>query len=105
MLIYYLYDIQMIHKRVADTSILYPHLQSENHKNSLKYLALKFLHEEVQSGSHDSIQDAATALKLFLLKVKHGHVRSGLKFSYLLDSVLSDVCDKSSSGFRSASTR
>jgi DNA polymerase III epsilon subunit-like protein len=65
----------VLHKRVADTAILYPHLQSEAHKNSLKFLALKFLREEVQSGSHDSIQDAVTALKLFLLKVKHGHVR------------------------------
>jgi RNA exonuclease 1 len=67
-----LHSLKIYHSRVADTAILFPHTQQEGHKNSLRYLAQRFLKEEIQQGSHDSEVDARTAMKLFLLKVQHG---------------------------------
>ena len=36
------------HKRIIDTSVIYPH-PVNTHKNSLKYLAQKFLHKRIQN--------------------------------------------------------
>lgn len=41
-------------------------------QNSLRWLAGKYLNETIQSGSHDSKEDAVTALRLVKLKLKHG---------------------------------
>lgn len=67
-----LHSLKMFHPKIADTAILFPHTQQEGHKNSLRYLAQKYLKEEIQQGSHDSEVDARTAMKLFLLKVTNG---------------------------------
>ena len=44
-----------------------PPLQHPNHEYSLKTLAWHLLHEEVQMGNHNAIEDAQTTMKLYLL--------------------------------------
>ncbi|OMJ70674.1 hypothetical protein SteCoe_31284 [Stentor coeruleus] len=63
--------LKLFHKRIADTALLFPHSNWPS-KNSLKSLAQKFLKKTIQNGSHNSIEDAITALQLFQLKLKLG---------------------------------
>ena len=59
----------IVHHRVLDTSILYPHQRGIPYKNSLKMLADEMLGIKVQDdeeNGHDSVQDAAVALELCL---------------------------------------
>jgi len=64
--------MKLIHTKVLDTSVLYPH-QTEGHKNSLKYLAERFLNGlMIQGGEHDSVQDALATLRLAQLFLQKG---------------------------------
>ena len=59
----------IVHHRVLDTAILYPHQRGIPYRNSLKALAEELLGMKVQDDEekgHDSIQDAAVALELSL---------------------------------------
>lgn len=69
-----LHKTKVIHKRIIDTSILYPTGdQSKKRKHSLKNLAGMFLKRTIQTGDgHDSHEDARAALDLALLKIKNG---------------------------------
>jgi RNA exonuclease 1 len=66
--------LKITHPFLIDTGILYPHPRGPPYKQSLKWLAQKFLHREVQKGSkgHDSIEDARTALDLVKQKCEKG---------------------------------
>jgi RNA exonuclease 1 len=66
--------LKMTHPFLIDTGILYPHPRGPPYKQSLKYLAQKFLHREVQKGSngHNSVEDARTALDLVKQKCEKG---------------------------------
>lgn len=67
--------LRISHLRVVDTALLYPHVRGDTFKNSLKYLAENWLSEHIQTMDqmgHDPTQDAATALKLALLKFRQG---------------------------------
>lgn len=46
-------------------------LQWPVQQNSLRWLAGKYLGETIQTGSHDSKEDAVTALRLVNLKLQH----------------------------------
>lgn len=67
----YSISLQIIHKNVVDTSLLFPNGQ-EGRKNSLRFLSQKFLGNTIQDGGHDSTVDAQTALRLVKLKIKNG---------------------------------
>ncbi|OQS06392.1 exonuclease, partial [Thraustotheca clavata] len=92
--------LRLVHLRVADTAILYPHHRGFPFKPSLKTLARTFLQETIQDQAegHDSAQDAITALKLFQLKVKEG-VCFGLPtppvFSRAYTTLLEQIPDSS----------
>jgi DNA polymerase III epsilon subunit-like protein len=65
--------LKLSHQRVIDTALLYPHTRGETFKNSLKFLAENWLRESIQNEhGHDPTQDAITAMKLTLLKLKNG---------------------------------
>ncbi|EQC32312.1 hypothetical protein SDRG_10059 [Saprolegnia diclina VS20] len=66
--------LRLVHRRVADTAILFPHQRGFPFKPSLKALASTFLNETIQDmeGGHDSAQDAIAALRLFQLKRRDG---------------------------------
>jgi RNA exonuclease 1 len=64
--------LKISHFRVIDTALLYPHTRGETFKNSLKFLAENWLQEVIQTSHHDPTQDAVTAMKLALLKIRKG---------------------------------
>jgi len=61
--------MKLIHQRVIDTSVLFP---NRNSKHSLKYLCSRYLKVSIQISSHDSVQDATAALRLYKLKKENG---------------------------------
>ncbi|KAJ4290180.1 hypothetical protein N0V88_006689 [Collariella sp. IMI 366227] len=69
--------LKLAHPFIVDTSILFPHPRGAPLKQSLKYLAQKFLNREIQKGDgtihgHDSIEDARTCLDLIKKKCEKG---------------------------------
>eukprot|EP01101_Sappina_pedata_P008847 TRINITY_DN4992_c0_g1_i1.p1 TRINITY_DN4992_c0_g1~~TRINITY_DN4992_c0_g1_i1.p1 ORF type:complete len:600 (-),score=270.22 TRINITY_DN4992_c0_g1_i1:13-1791(-) len=58
--------LKIVHKKVIDTALLFPR---PGGKHSLKFLTKKFLKEDIQIGTHDSIQDSVSAMKLVHLKL------------------------------------
>ncbi|KAI1431624.1 hypothetical protein GGR50DRAFT_697817 [Xylaria sp. CBS 124048] len=66
--------LQLTHPFVVDTSILYPHARGPPLKNSLKFLAQRFLKREIQNraAGHDSIEDAKASLDLVKQKCEKG---------------------------------
>ncbi|KAH8910477.1 hypothetical protein BR93DRAFT_858851, partial [Coniochaeta sp. PMI_546] len=67
--------MRLTHPFIVDTSVLFPHARGPPLKNSLKFLAQKYLNREVQKGGHaghDSIEDARTCLDLVKRKCEKG---------------------------------
>ncbi|KAJ4400809.1 hypothetical protein N0V91_008440 [Didymella pomorum] len=66
--------MKLTHPFIIDTGILFPHPRGPPYKQSLKWLAQKYLHREVQKGSsgHDSIEDSKTCLDLVKQKCEKG---------------------------------
>lgn len=66
--------LKLTHPFLIDTGILYPHPRGPPYKQSLKWLAQKYLHREVQKGTkgHDSVEDARTCLDLVKQKCEKG---------------------------------
>ncbi|KAF2073062.1 hypothetical protein CYY_005617 [Polysphondylium violaceum] len=71
--------MKYIHKRVIDTSVLFP--TGSSGKFPLKYLTKKYLYRVIQnrSSGHDSIEDAKAVLDLVKLKISKGRA-FGTKF-------------------------
>lgn len=63
--------MKLVHSRVADTSVMYPH-PAEPFKFSLKQLTNKFLNKNIQNGAHNSVEDATAAMQLVQLKLQNG---------------------------------
>ncbi len=57
-------DIHIPKEQVIDTVDIY-FKKARQRKLSLRFLASYFLHENIQTGNHDSIEDAYTALRLY----------------------------------------
>ena len=66
--------LKLTHPFLVDTGILFPHPRGAPYKQSLKWLAQKYLHREVQKGGkgHDSVEDACTCLDLVKQKCEKG---------------------------------
>lgn len=66
--------IKLTHPFLIDTGILFPHIKGPPYKQSLKWLAQKFLRKDIQKGAdgHDSIEDAKTCLHLVQQKCERG---------------------------------
>ncbi|OIW35590.1 hypothetical protein CONLIGDRAFT_63520 [Coniochaeta ligniaria NRRL 30616] len=67
--------MRLTHPFIVDTSVMFPHARGPPLKNSLKFLAQKYLNREVQKGGvagHDSIEDARTCLDLVKKKCEKG---------------------------------
>lgn len=58
-------ELQHPHQDIRDTSVHYQHRYQYNHTPSLKNLASEFLNLTMQVGSHDSIDDARAAMRLY----------------------------------------
>lgn len=66
--------MKLTHPFIIDTGILFPHPRGPPYKQSLKWLAQKYLHREVQKGAsgHDSVEDSKTCLDLVKQKCEKG---------------------------------
>ncbi|PHH69241.1 hypothetical protein CDD82_7901 [Ophiocordyceps australis] len=67
--------MRISHPFIVDTSLLFPHPRGPPLKSSLKWLAQKYLHREIQkagSSGHNSIEDARTCLDLVKQKCEKG---------------------------------
>ncbi|XP_050536277.1 uncharacterized protein LOC126902735 isoform X2 [Daktulosphaira vitifoliae] len=63
--------LRIVHSRVVDTSVLFPHPLGEPYKMSLKSLAARLLKREIQQAyGHDSKEDAQAAVDLALYKLR-----------------------------------
>ncbi|KAI0175585.1 hypothetical protein GGR52DRAFT_537313 [Hypoxylon sp. FL1284] len=71
--------LQLTHPFIVDTALLYPHNRGPPLKNSLKFLAQRFLKREIQKGlgGHDSVEDARTCLDLVKQKCEKGKAWGG----------------------------
>lgn len=61
--------MRLIHDRIIDTSIIYPDF-NPRYKTALKTLALKYLKRTIQTGEHDSMEDALAALDVVKCHLK-----------------------------------
>ncbi|KAL0257255.1 hypothetical protein SLS55_008065 [Diplodia seriata] len=70
--------LKMTHPFLVDTSFLYPHVRGPPLKNSLKWLAQKYLSKEIQKGhgssGHDPTEDARSTLELVKQKCEKGEL-------------------------------
>ena len=64
--------LRVVHRRVADTSLLYPHTRGPPYKRSLRDLASTYLQLSIQEGEHCPVTDASVAMKLLQLKMSRG---------------------------------
>jgi len=62
--------LMLVHSLVVDTSTLYPHFFGLPYRRSLKSLAKSYLKRDIQTGTHDSLEDARASLELVLCQVK-----------------------------------
>jgi len=61
--------LKMIHLRVVDTSVVY--LEKNGRKCKLKALTKRYLHRDIQTGEHDSVEDCVAPLHLVYYKINH----------------------------------
>ena len=78
--------LRLSHRRIIDTQILYPHHDGPPHKRSLKSLCLEHLKRQIQLDAHSSIEDAAAALELAMLRVESRPIIFFSKISHFLQS-------------------
>lgn len=67
--------LKICHQRVIDTALIYHASSGPPYKPSLKYLAMKYLNETIQSddSGHNSVVDATICMKLVQMKLAKGH--------------------------------
>ncbi|EDV26268.1 uncharacterized protein TRIADDRAFT_63711 [Trichoplax adhaerens] len=66
--------LKLIHEKIVDTALVFPHRRGLPYKRSLKNLARDHLGRTIQSSDkigHDSIEDAATCIDLMKWKIKN----------------------------------
>lgn len=66
-----LHSLRIIHTRVLDTSILYPHPAGLPYRHALRFLASSLAGMMIQQGSngHDSVEDCTAALRVLSILV------------------------------------
>ncbi|GMM34867.1 Rnh70 protein [Saccharomycopsis crataegensis] len=74
--------LQIKHKTIVDTALIYDHTYGHPLKPSLKWLVQKFLNREIQNNlkGHDSVEDAKACMDLVKLKLQNG-IEFGKTFS------------------------
>ncbi|KAI8632250.1 hypothetical protein F5Y19DRAFT_356187 [Xylariaceae sp. FL1651] len=66
--------LRLTHPFIVDTALIFPHHRGPPLKNSLKFLAQRFLKREIQNraAGHDSVEDAKACLDLVKQKCEKG---------------------------------
>ncbi|XP_072157555.1 uncharacterized protein [Bemisia tabaci] len=67
-------SMKVLHDKIVDTSVVFPHKYAPQMKESLQKLAEQFLQKLIQTGEetlgHSSEEDARTCMELMLMKIK-----------------------------------
>lgn len=73
--------LKIIHSKIVDTSVLFPHKFGLPHKRALRDLAREYLKKIIQNDvqGHDSAEDALTCMELVQWKVKESFKSRGIK--------------------------
>lgn len=66
--------LKIIHNKCCDTAVMYPHSQGYPLRRKLKVIAEEYLGIVIQSSDsgHNSVEDAAAAMELAILKMENG---------------------------------
>ncbi|KDO33820.1 hypothetical protein SPRG_01699 [Saprolegnia parasitica CBS 223.65] len=66
--------LRLLHRRVLDTSLLYPHPKGPPFRSALRFLTATYLKLQIQNDAsgHCSIEDATCTMKLAQLKIAKG---------------------------------
>ena len=66
--------LKIIHNKCCDTAVMYPHSQGYPLRRKLKVIAEEYLGITIQSSDsgHNSVEDAAAAMELAILKMENG---------------------------------
>jgi RNA exonuclease 1 len=69
--------LRMIHTSVVDTAVVFPHFRGLPFRRSLKSLVSSILKRDIQidSGGHDSCEDARSCLEIMLWKVRKDRIK------------------------------
>ncbi|CAK9436230.1 uncharacterized protein LODBEIA_P07880 [Lodderomyces beijingensis] len=66
--------MRLIHKKIIDTSVLYPrHEATPTFRWRLKDLAFKYLSKNIQMGEHDSAEDSVAAIEIVKFHLNKAH--------------------------------
>lgn len=83
-----LHALAVVHDRVLDTAVLYPHHEGPPARRSLDDLVDEYLSRRIQVQAHSSVEDASAALELAMTRIASGAGR--LRWSPIPD----DVCTR-----------
>jgi RNA exonuclease 1 len=58
--------LRVLHRRIIDTTVLYPHPKGPPFRSALRFLTSQFLNKTIQTGTdgHCSVEDAVATLQL-----------------------------------------
>ncbi|TMW63750.1 hypothetical protein Poli38472_002691 [Pythium oligandrum] len=85
--------LQIVHKRVIDTTVLYPHPRGPPFRSALRFLTSTYLSRAIQTGNdgHCSVEDAVATLQLVQLKVKKGPTFPSIEQEYSQKKVINEL--------------
>ncbi|GMF56960.1 unnamed protein product [Phytophthora fragariaefolia] len=85
--------LRVLHRRVIDTSCMYPHPKGPPFRSALRFLSSQFLNRAIQTGTdgHCSVEDAVATLQLAKLKIKHGPTFPSIEHEYKQKKVVNEM--------------
>ncbi|KAE8990420.1 hypothetical protein PF011_g18367 [Phytophthora fragariae] len=85
--------LRVLHRRVIDTSCMYPHPKGPPFRSALRFLTSQFLNRAIQTGTdgHCSVEDAVATLHLAQLKIKHGPTFPSIEHEYKQKKVVNEM--------------
>lgn len=88
--------LNFYHDKIIDTIMIYHHPDGFPYKYSLKSLAKKYLHKNIQNNIHNPLEDGKTAFELVVHSLKNKYVKTnwshiGEKFVPTIDIVINAI--------------
>ncbi|RLN66859.1 hypothetical protein BBJ28_00007752 [Nothophytophthora sp. Chile5] len=85
--------LRVLHRRVIDTTTIYPHPKGPPFRSALRFLTSQYLHRAIQTGTdgHCSVEDAVATLQLAQLKIKRGPTFPSIEHEYKQKKVMNEL--------------
>lgn len=76
--------LRVLHRRIIDTTVLYPHPKGPPFRSALRFLASQYLRKTIQTGTdgHCSVEDAVATLQLVHVSYDQALSIGGHAFSW-----------------------